>query len=68
MKPKAWKQKIIKKISKLKRLTNYKSIALERTDFYVVEVYLTKVYVSPLGHLSSDKKRMFKGKVTMYDL
>lgn len=51
-----------------KRLRNYKSIALERTDFYGVEVYLTKVYVSPLGHLSSDKKRMFKGKVTMYDL
>ena len=50
-----------------KRLKNYKSIALERTDFYGVEVYLTKVYVSPLGHLSSDK-RMFKGKVTMYDL
>ena len=52
----------------LKRLKNYKSIALERTDFYGVEVYLTKVYVSPLVHLSSDKKRMFKGKVTMYDL
>ena len=52
----------------LKRLENYKSIALERTDFYGVEVYLTKVYVSPLVHLSSDKKRMFKGKVTMYDL
>ena len=56
----------LSKLNVLKK--NYKSIALEKTDFYGVEVYLTKVYVSPLVHLSSDKKRMFKGKVTMYDL